>query len=335
MRSAHTVPISKPVSVILVTSSRFEAITPDDPRIAALFAEFVYETDGPLGIDLEAEIAAGPPRDLAPPGGLFLLIESDGEPTGFGGIRHLDTGLAEVKSMYVAPPRRGRGIARRLLAELEEVALRHGCRAVRLDTSDYLTDAIGLYRAAGYREIADYNGNPKANLWFERSLADEPIQLSPYDANWPARFEAERALLDVAIGAWVTGGFHHVGSTAVPGLEAKPIVDILVGVEGLEAARPCFEPLSDLGYLYAPYRSAEMHWFCKPHPSRRTHHLHVVPTASPRYADELAFRNRLRVDPDLARDYVALKRDLAARFPDDREAYTDGKVAFIQGALRP
>jgi GrpB-like predicted nucleotidyltransferase (UPF0157 family)/GNAT superfamily N-acetyltransferase len=327
------VPIFKPVSVNSVTDVRFEAITPGDTRIAALFADFIRETDGPLGIDLEAEIAAGPPADLMPPGGTLLLIEADGDLAGLGGIRHLDTGVAEVKTMYVAPPHRGKGIAGALLAELEAIARQRDCHAVRLDTSDYLTEAIGLYRAAGYREVADYNGNRKANLWFERSLDDEPVRLSPYDPDWPALFELERAALEARIAAWVTGGIHHVGSTAVPGMEAKPIVDILVGVEDLETSRACFERLADLDYLYAPYRGDEMHWFCKPHPSRRTHHLHLVPTGSRRYRAELAFRERLRADPDLARGYLALKRDLAARFPDDREGYTEAKTDFIRVAL--
>lgn len=140
----------------------------------ALYADFIRESDGPLGIDLEAEIATGPPRDLTPPAGVLLLIRVGGEPVGLGGVRHLDTEAAEVKTMYVLPAYRGRGIARALLAELERIAREHGCRAVRLDTSDYLTEAIGLYRTAGYREIADYNGNPKANLWFERVLAAKP-----------------------------------------------------------------------------------------------------------------------------------------------------------------
>jgi ribosomal protein S18 acetylase RimI-like enzyme len=141
-----------------------------DPEVLALYRDFIREADGPLGIDLEAEAAAGPPPDLTPPTGVLLLGRVDGESTGLGGIRHLDTEVAEIKSMYVAPTFRGRGLARRLLAELEEIARRHGCTAIRLDTSDYLTDAIGLYRAAGYREVADYNGNPKASLWFERQL---------------------------------------------------------------------------------------------------------------------------------------------------------------------
>jgi GrpB-like predicted nucleotidyltransferase (UPF0157 family) len=159
------------------------------------------------------------------------------------------------------------------------------------------------------------------------------IRLAPYDAAWPDSFERERAVLEAAIGPWAVGGIHHVGSTAVPGLAAKPIVDILVGVEDLEASRECFEPLGRLEYLYAPYLSEEMHWFCKPHPDRRTHHLHLVPTSGRRYADELAFRDRLRTDPDTAVTYEALKRELAARFPADREAYTDGKSEFIRKVL--
>lgn len=98
--------------------------------------------------------------------------------------------------------------------------------------------------------------------------------------------------LEEVIGEWTPGGIHHVGSTAVPGLEAKPIIDILAGVSDLETARACFGPLADLGYLYAPYLPEEMHWFCKPHPARRTHHLHLVPTGSQRYRYELAFRDR-------------------------------------------
>jgi ribosomal protein S18 acetylase RimI-like enzyme len=121
-------------------------------------------------VDLEAEIAAGPPAKLAPPSGALLLGRVDGNPAALGGVRHLDLPIAEVKSMYVAPAYRGAGVARELLERLERIARESGCRATRLDTSDYLAAAIGLYRAAGYREVADYNGNPKANLWFERTL---------------------------------------------------------------------------------------------------------------------------------------------------------------------
>jgi GrpB-like predicted nucleotidyltransferase (UPF0157 family) len=159
------------------------------------------------------------------------------------------------------------------------------------------------------------------------------IRISPYDPAWPDVFARERAALEEAIGPWAVGGIHHVGSTAVPGLAAKPIVDILVGVEDLETSRESFDSLARLEYLYAPYRSEEMHWFCKPHPDRRTHHLHLVPEGTRRYREELAFRDRLRADPDTAARYAELKRELAERFPEDREAYTEAKGDFIRAAL--
>jgi GrpB-like predicted nucleotidyltransferase (UPF0157 family) len=128
-------------------------------------------------------------------------------------------------------------------------------------------------------------------------------------------------------------GIHHVGSTAVPGLDAKPIIDILAGVADLDSSIACREPLARLGYLYAPYLNEQMHWFCKPHPARRTHHLHLVPAGSRRFAEELAFRDRLRADPDLAGDYAVLKHRLAVRFRADREAYTRAKTDFIESVL--
>lgn len=151
---------------------RTEPVGRDDPAVAALFDAFIRESDGPLGIDLEAEIAAGPPAELAGPHGVLLLARVGDEPAGIGGVRFLDTEAAEVKSMFVAPAFRGRGLARTLLAELERIARERGCRRVRLDTSDYLTGAVALYRSAGYREVPPYNENAKANLWFERSLDD-------------------------------------------------------------------------------------------------------------------------------------------------------------------
>jgi GrpB-like predicted nucleotidyltransferase (UPF0157 family) len=162
---------------------------------------------------------------------------------------------------------------------------------------------------------------------------DEPVRIVPYDPAWPARFERERKLLEDAIGTWVSGGIHHVGSTAVPGLAAKPVIDILAGVRDLASSRACFEPLERLGYVYAPYRAGEMHWFCKPHPSHRTHHLHLVPTGSPRFRAELAFRDHLRAHPEEAVKYAALKRRLAAALAHDREAYTAAKAAFIDASL--
>jgi GrpB-like predicted nucleotidyltransferase (UPF0157 family) len=163
---------------------------------------------------------------------------------------------------------------------------------------------------------------------------DEPVRVVPYDLAWPIRSEEEKRLLEPTIGKWATGGIHHVGSTAVPGLAAKPVIDILVGVEDLDSSRAAFEPLARLGYLYAPYREKEMHWFCKPDPTHRTHHLHLVPTGSQRYQDELTLRDFLRARPDVALKYQEIKQRLAASYEHDREAYTDGKSSFIALALK-
>jgi ribosomal protein S18 acetylase RimI-like enzyme len=144
----------------------------DDPEVLALYEQFIFEADGPIAhqVDIGAEAAKGPPAELEPPRGALLLARIDGSPAAIGGVRHLDTEVAEVKSMYVSPAHRGLGLGRRVLEELHRIAAESGCRSTRLDTSDYLSAAIGLYRAAGYREVPDYNGNPKASLWFERAL---------------------------------------------------------------------------------------------------------------------------------------------------------------------
>ncbi len=191
-------------------------------------------------------------------------------------------------------------------------------------------DRFGFLVEDGVEKREKRSGRPVIRL---RASLDEPIRLAPYDPSWPGRFVEERAALNEAIGSWATGGIHHVGSTAVPGLDAKPIIDILVGIDSLEASRVCFGPLAKLSYLYAPYRADEMHWFCRPYPSRRTHHLHLVPIDSSRFRNELSFRDRLRANPKTAGEYTALKRNLAERFAGNREAYTDAKADFIKRAL--
>jgi ribosomal protein S18 acetylase RimI-like enzyme len=142
--------------------------------VRALYRDFVRdEVLVPLGIPVdEAALSAqAPPADLVPPGGDLLLISIDGAPAAIGGVRDLDTPVAEIKSMYVAPAARDHGIGRRLLGRLESLAAGRGCHAVRLDTAAHLTAAIFLYRDLGYREIPAYNEGPNADLWFERPLS--------------------------------------------------------------------------------------------------------------------------------------------------------------------
>jgi len=162
---------------------------------------------------------------------------------------------------------------------------------------------------------------------------DASIEICAPDPQWPARFEAERRLLQPLLAPWLAGPIEHIGSTAVPGLAAKPVLDIMAPVHALAASTGAIAAAASLGYLYHPYRAETMHWFCKPSPAHRTHHLHLVPGGSALWQDRLAFRDALRRSPALAAQYQALKLRLAAQFSTDREAYTDAKAPFIAAVL--
>ena len=154
-----------------------------------------------------------------------------------------------------------------------------------------------------------------------------------YDSAWPSLFEQERTLLQATIGAWLSGPIEHIGSTAVPGLAAKPIIDIMAGVETLAASTGAIAAAGTLGYIHYPYRPDVMHWLCKPSASFRTHHLHLVPYQSALWNERLAFRDHLRRDAAAAADYGALKMGLARQYTCDREAYTEAKGPFIRRIL--
>lgn len=170
-------------------------------------------------------------------------------------------------------------------------------------------------------------------LLFPPVRDDAPVDIVPYDARWPDMVDVERALLLIAIGQWLTGPVEHIGSTAVPGLSAKPTIDIMAAVESLEASRAALPILETYEYRYAPYRTDVMHWFCKPSPAVRTHHLHLVPFGSRLWEEQLAFRDYLRAHTEVAQEYGSLKRRLAAEHRFDREAYTDAKAPFVNGVL--
>lgn len=160
-----------------------------------------------------------------------------------------------------------------------------------------------------------------------------PIELSAYDVAWPEQFQAEKAVLEQGLSPWLAGPIEHVGSTAVPGLIAKPVIDIMVAVEGLQASKPAIQKAEALGYCYWPYKANVMHWFCKPSDEYRTHHLHLVPFASELWQARIGFRDALIRDRQLADEYAKLKTGLAKQHRNDREAYTEGKTEFIKQAL--
>jgi GrpB-like predicted nucleotidyltransferase (UPF0157 family) len=155
------------------------------------------------------------------------------------------------------------------------------------------------------------------------------VEIVPYDDAWPAAFEDERRTLLDAIAPWLAGPIEHIGSTAIPGLVAKPVIDIMAGVASLDASRAALPVLAGLDYCYFPYRPDSEHWFCKPSPYFRTHHLHLVPFGSAQWTAAIAFRDYLRVHPETAAEYGSLKTRLAVEYRHDREAYTQAKSPFI------
>lgn len=172
----------------------------------------------------------------------------------------------------------------------------------------------GARRAAGASDLASSGDR------------DAQIEVVEYDASWPARFAYEAARLAEVLPA-VT--WHHIGSTAVPGLAAKPIIDMMALVDDVDG------PLSTLitaGYQYPDAYNAALtarRWLCRPSASHRTHHLHLVAEGD-ELRRHLRFRDALCADALLAADYAALKRELARRMPDDREGYTAAKTTFIR-----
>ena len=162
---------------------------------------------------------------------------------------------------------------------------------------------------------------------------DAPVEVVAYDHSWPSKFEFERTLLEAVLAPWLVGQIEHIGSTAVPLLPAKPIIDIMAPVHNLELSRPAIKVAMEAGYVHYPYKAEVMHWFCKPSPSLRTHHLHLVPFGSLLWRQRLAFRDALRANAVLAAEYAELKLRLAAEFPRDREAYTDAKEPFVRRVL--
>ena len=166
-----------------------------------------------------------------------------------------------------------------------------------------------------------------------RNQDDAPVEVVAYDVTWPSKFEAERLLLEAILARWLAGSIEHIGSTAVPLQPAKPVIDIMAPVYSLKASRPAIEAAATTGYVYYPYKAEVMHWFCKPSPYHRTHHLHLVPFGSPLWHQRLDFRDALRRNPTLAAEYAELKLRLAEKFRLDREAYTEAKSPFVQRVL--
>ena len=165
-------------------------------------------------------------------------------------------------------------------------------------------------------------------------MSSGEVLLTPYSPLWPAVFELERRrLLEIFNDA---AAVEHIGSTAVPGLGAKPIIDVMLGAPDLALVQARIPALAEEGYRYVPeFERAmpERRYFTKLDRPPGRFHLHAVALDSLFWKRHLAFRDALRADESLARKYWRLKQHLAARYPDDRGAYNDAKGEFIRSAL--
>ena len=160
------------------------------------------------------------------------------------------------------------------------------------------------------------------------------IIIMDYDSQWPILYEEEKNRILNVIGNKIMA-IEHIGSTAVPGLGAKPIIDIMVAVRCLADAEDCIAPLQSIGYEYVPEHEAsipERRYFRKG-PQEAHRHLHMVERTSDFWEKHILFRNFLRAHPDIAQQYYLLKKELAAKFSSDRNAYTDTKASFIESMI--
>jgi GrpB-like predicted nucleotidyltransferase (UPF0157 family) len=162
-----------------------------------------------------------------------------------------------------------------------------------------------------------------------------PVRIVEYDSRWPLIFEEEKKVVFGALGHRVSV-VEHFGSTSVPGLGGKNIVDMMAGIGSREEADKCQALLSDVGYDDVTPEPGEVDWFyClgKRHPVVYFH-LHLVLYPSERWRRQILFRDVLRVSPDIAAIYYELKKRLADEIGRDRQAYTDAKTSFIESVLK-
>ena len=147
---------------------------PDHPDARLCIAEYFAELNRRAEHRYDPSAGASADREeLMPPAGAFLVAYLDGRPIGCGAVKHPGGRAADIKRMWVSGDARGQGIGRRLLGELESLAIQAGARVARLETNGALNEAIAMYRSSGYREVEPFNDEPFADLWFEKRLSQD------------------------------------------------------------------------------------------------------------------------------------------------------------------
>lgn len=241
------------------------------------------------------------------------------------------------------PEARGRGAATACVRAISSHAIANGLIAQYQTLLDN-APAMAVARRLGFEDYAEriyvraHSPQPRGVLSLHDrvvlGLAAGAARLEPPSPRWSQLFLEEKDRIANALGELALD-IQHIGSTAVPGLDAKPILDIAVALRQLTDAELCVAPLETIGYRHQGYRSEQMgHVFEKVSDRGRTHCIHALDVNDPHYRDYLLMRDYLSAVPEARRDYQELKRTLAERFPTDRRAYTAGKADFIRQLLK-
>lgn len=264
---------------------------------------------------------------------VYVLLRG-GEVAGFFGfISSAEETL--LNDFWIEPRFIGTGMGRIMWKHAVATARNFGCTSFVIQSDP---NAQGFYVRMGAERIgsrrAPESGRELPLLQF---IVPEPVILQPYDPEWPNRFEREAAQIRALLMPFGLVGLEHVGSTAIPGMPAKPIVDIVAGMDDLrrvpDAESPCW---ANAGYEYGhgPDRPDDWRYFIKRDDSRRRLvHLHIVPFRGTFWTRIIAFRDALRENAVLTAQYVALKRALAEKHTYDRFSYVEGKAAFVESVV--
>jgi GrpB-like predicted nucleotidyltransferase (UPF0157 family)/ribosomal protein S18 acetylase RimI-like enzyme len=312
----------------------------DITQIRLLFEEYARS----LGVDLSFqdfnEELASLPGAYSGPGGRLFLAADGARAVGCVGVRPLGDGICEMKRLYVRPEARGQALGRTLAEAAITFAKAANYHAMRLDTLPTMAAAQDLYKELGFRDVAPYRYNPVPGTAFmQLDLQDavnrgRRIEVVAYDPGWPAAFDAEAARLRAALGPLALR-IDHNGSTAIPGLGAKPVIDIQISVAALQPLSIYGSCLEAIGYVHLPHPDDSFcPFFHRPGQWPHSHHVHVVERGGREERRTLAFRDYLREHPAVAREYEDLKRATAARLEagdaESRECYAQAKTEFIE-----
>lgn len=300
--------------------------------ILASFEEMRGRLDPPSGAHGETESTL---QDLFDSDEEAALASLDGEAVGC--VFYSRTGAETyAHRLAVLPEYRHAAVGRTLMAYVEAQATQEGCAYVRVGVRLALPGNLAFFERLGYKAIAEdrhpgYPGPTFAHMVKEMDhQMMRVVQVVPYDPVWPEKFAREATAVREAMGDTVIT-IEHVGSTSVPGLAAKPIIDMMPLVHNVDDLGKCIRAMAAIGYIpRGEFGLPGRRYFVKGTPHARVVHCHAYAADHPEVTRHLAFRDYLRTHPDARNAYAELKIELAQRYPSDIVAYMDGKDGLIK-----